>query len=589
MIPARLRLSGRDAALYGAVAALGAMLLLPYHMVSKAMPVPSFHAEAVAAAAGLLAVTALLARRDRLVLPGVAATLVAFAALPVVQALFGMVTFFQQALLGALYLLWALALAVAGATLRRELGLERVASTLAWCLVAGAAVSSLFGLAQHYQAYGALGRYIVTASGGRVWGNLAQPNHLADYLALGLASIGFLFATGRLRTLYAAAIGIVVVYVLSLTGSRAGMVYLIAMAILAGGFWLAQRSRVNRRLLLFALACMAVFYVAPAVVETPSGAPQGVAALERLAARTGEQRPRLWYAGWRLFQEAPLFGVGFRQFGYEYFLLNAELPAPRVTGLNDHAHNLVLQVAAEFGLVGVAVLLAGVAAWLWGLRRQPRDPGLWWALAIAAVIGLHSMVEYPLWYTFFLGPAALVLGLADGRTVEWRPPSGRIAQTRLLLASMLALGWFALGQLVVDYLHLEGFLAYRYRYLHATAAVNQRAKEALLDLHRRSLLAPLVELGLARSIQVDEDHLQDKLVVNDRAMRAQPVSDVVYRQAMLLAMAGEVAQGCAQWRRAVAAYPTDEATSALVLQRRLEDGVAGLAPLQACAAAMHRN
>jgi hypothetical protein len=78
---------------------------------------------------------------------------------------------------------------------------------------------------------------------------------------------------------------------------------------------------------------------------------------------------------------------------------------------------------------------------------------------------------------------------------------------------------------------------------------------------------------------VSADRLQDKLTVNERAMQVYPISDVVYRQAMLLALAGDVAGARAQWDRAVAAFPEDETTSALVLRRRVEDGLAQLAPL----------
>lgn len=577
-----------DRALVAALAALGLMLLLPYHVVTKAMPVPSFHAEALAAALGLLAVTALLPWSGRLCLPRIAWLPLAFVALLLGQALAGMLAFTQQALLASLYLLWAAALMVLGAVLRRELGLERVAAVLAWFLLAGALASSVIGLLQLYQTYGILGRFMVVSSGARVWGNLAQPNHLADYLGMGLASIAFLYASGRLRLAYTLPAAALVVHVLSLTGSRAGILYLAAMLILALFLFLGQRSAAPRRLLLFAGFSVLAYYLVPAAMAQLGAGPEGISALERLKAGAHfyEQRPRLWYVGWLLFQEAPMLGQGFRQYGLHYFLANATLPQPRVIGFNDHAHNLVLNVMAEFGLVGLAVLLAGLAGWLLGIVRQPRSLALWWAVAALAVIGLHSMVEYPLWYAFFLGPAALLLGLTDARTVEWRAGSGRrLARMRVLAGSMLLLGWLGLVQLWHDYLQLEGFLAYRYRYLHATEEVNRRAREALVDLHRKSLLAPLVELGLARSIQVSTDRLQDKLAVNTRAMQVYPISDVVYRQAMLLALDGDVAGASAQWDRAVAAFPEDETTSALVLRRRVEDGVAQLAPLLAHVAA----
>jgi hypothetical protein len=149
----------------------------------------------------------------------------------------------------------------------------------------------------------------------------------------------------------------------------------------------------------------------------------------------------------------------------------------------------------------------------------------------------------------------------------------------VVAGAALLLGWLAFVGVVRDYLILESFLAYRYRYLHATAEVNKRAKETLLEVHRTSLLAPWVELGLARSIEIDPDRLADKLAVNGRAMRAFPIEDVVYRQAMLLALAGLQAPARAQWDRAVITFPQVRQEALVVLRRRVEDGLDQLGPL----------
>ena len=49
--------------------------------------------------------------------------------------------------------------------------------------------------------------------------------------------------------------------------------------------------------------------------------------------------------------------------------------------------------------------------------------------------------------------------------------------------------------------------------------------------------------------------MTDKLTVNSQAMRAFPIDDVVYRQAMLLALAGEDEAARRQWDRAVVSFP----------------------------------
>jgi Virulence factor membrane-bound polymerase, C-terminal len=229
-------------------------------------------------------------------------------------------------------------------------------------------------------------------------------------------------------------------------------------------------------------------------------------------------------------------------------------------------------------LVGLALLGVFAALWIVGLARQPRTSAHWWLWALTTVLAVHSMLEYPLWYTFFLGVAAVVLGLGEQRGIALQlGHEGRGG--RLLLVGLLLLGWLATAELVRDYLVLENFLAFRYRYIHASTAVNRQAKEVLLDIHRSSLLAQYVELGLARTISVDPDHLADKLAVNGRAMRLFPIDDVAYRQAMLLALHGEQSAAQRQWDLAVASYPELRSDALLVVKRRVEDGLTDLRPL----------
>jgi O-antigen ligase len=564
--------------------AIGLMWVAPFLVPVKAPPVPTFHAEALAMGLGLAALIAAPAWVARLPPPRVALLPLGFVLLILLQMALRRLGFDEHGLLASLFLLWAAALMVLATLLRRELGLERVATTLAWFLFAGLVACDIIGVTQRLESYAFLRRYITIGSGARVWGNLAQPNHLADYMSLGLASLTYLFAIGRLRWAYALAIGALSLYILSLTGSRAAWFYLGALGALSAAFYGFDRTAVNRRLLIASVAALAGLYAIPLLVELlqPPSLPAPITASERLLSTfTYEQRPPIFRAAWLMFLGAPVLGVGFKQFGIQHFILNVNLPEPRVPGFTDNAHNLFLQVAAEFGLVGLLVLLAGAIPWVVGLVRQPRTPAFWWVLALACTLGIHSMLEYPLWYAFFLGVAAIVLGLGEARTLELTAAEARLRRMRVAVWSMLLLGGLVFVQVVRDYLCLENFLAFRYRYVHATAELDQRAREMLRDLHRSWLLSPWVELALARTIHVSPERLADKLAVNTRAMRGFPIDDVVYRQAMLLALAGEQAAARKQWDRAVASFPSLRAPAVTVLRRLAEDGRSELEPLLA--------
>lgn len=575
----------RERALQGSVCALGLMLVLPFLAPFKAPPIASFHPEAMAAALGLLALSVWPMFATRLELPRIALLPLGIIALIVVQLALGKLVYRQVGLLATLYLLWATALICLSGLLKRELGLERVITSLAWFLVVGALASAVIGWAQHIDS-DALGALMMPRSPDRVWANLGQSNQLADYLSLGLVSTAYLYATNRMKARWAVPTLLGLTYILSLTGSRASWVYLLGLTALSAVFLALERTQCNRRLLAFSAASLLALAVLPWVMSWlgPHVAESTPTASARLDAAVfaSEERPRIWKAAWMMFEQAPVLGVGLRRFVWHHFVLNAQFPPPRVVGFTDHAHNLPLHVLAELGLVGAAVLAVTSVLWVVGLLRQPRTAAHWWLWAAALVLAVHSMLEYPLWYTFFLGAAAVVLGMGEARTIKLSMfQQGRSG--RWLLLALLGIGWVVLGQLFRDYLLLENFLAFRYRYMHATAEVNRQAKDLLLDIHRGSLLAPYVELGLSRAISIDDEHLQDKLTINGRAMQLFPTDDMVYREAMLLGLHGDNAQAQLQWNLAAASYPEDEERALRVIKRRVDDGLTQLAPLVAYA------
>jgi hypothetical protein len=90
---------------------------------------------------------------------------------------------------------------------------------------------------------------------------------------------------------------------------------------------------------------------------------------------------------------------------------------PRFCDILDNAHNLPLQLAVELG-VPVSLLVCGGFAW-WALRQKPWaevDATRQMAWAVMAVMLLHSMVEYPLWY----GPFQIAFSLCV--VILWRRP-----------------------------------------------------------------------------------------------------------------------------------------------------------------------
>lgn len=543
-----------------AIGLLGLAWVLPFLSPNFREPIGSFYGEAVAFALGLAAITCLLLRPlwNGLVLPRAGLVLVGFVLLLALQLALGKFSYPQLHLLGALYLLWAAALALLGARLTQLMGRESFTTTLSWFALAGATISALIGLIQLWDMRGLFSPLILPQIHDRIYANTGQPNHLASQVSFGLVSLGYLWATRRLSVLAATLLAIVLLAALTVCGSRAVWIYLPTLAVLAGAALFFRPDRNSRRLFLFAIAAMAglivVQWLYGLVADSGAIAADTVAQRLRTMGMGSPVRLRFWYEAWLMFLQAPVLGVGFRQFAWNSFVLAVAVPGTVLDhGIIDHAHNLVLQIGAEFGLAGLVLLAAGLIWWARGVSLRQWTPELWWVLSILAVLGLHSMLEYPLWYAYFLGIAAVSMGSAESTAM----PTENRRGGRLVLALIAVLGVLSFANVYRDYRILQSLQGSRALQSSSAPESGDDSTRILLGMQGRSLFAPYIELALVRRMLLNPERLQDKLVLNARVMRFLPVNDLAYRQALLLAIAGDEAAARTHWNLAVANYPRD--------------------------------
>src|SRR3954470_23707547 len=110
-----------------------------------------------------------------------------------------------------------------------------------------------------------------------------------------------------------------------------------------------------------------------------------------------------------LIAQKPWTGWGWGELDWAHFM--TLYPGARFCDILDNAHSLPLHLAVELGLP-VAAIACGAIAWAL-LRIAPwreADATRQLALCVLAVILIHSLLEYPLWY----GPFQIAFGLALG-------------------------------------------------------------------------------------------------------------------------------------------------------------------------------
>lgn len=273
----------------------------------------------------------------------------------------------------------------------------------AW--VIAALVTAVIGLVQYFGVSANFGSWINRTGAGEAFGNLRQRNQYATLTNVGLAvlllhpparsasSIWRLVATALLAIGNAA------------SSSRTGMAQLVMLLIMVG-IWGGLRRAPTRRVVLAAvLAYGLAILLLPRLLGSDPDA-FGVLARLRHAGPECASRLVLWANVLDLTAEKPWGGWGWGELDYAHFV--TLYPGLRFCDILDNAHNLPLHLAVELG-VPIAVLAGGVG---WGLVVQSRPwretrPARRMAWALLALILLHSMLEYPLWY----GPFQITGGL----------------------------------------------------------------------------------------------------------------------------------------------------------------------------------
>lgn len=530
------------------------MWVLPFLYYNHAYPITTFYQEWGAALLGLCAMPLLLGRRywQQPEIPRVILLPLGLLLLLLLQYLLGKIPSLEQALLFAMYFLWMALLVMLGQRLRSELGLPLLAVVLAGFLVLGAELNALAGFVQHYRWHFFLSAVVTVKNAAAVYGNIAQPNHYADYIALGLVSLGLLHVRYSLRIWQVSLLAAPLLFVLVLSGSRSAWLYLLC---LVGMSYLWQRrDKAILPFLHYALLLLVGFVVMHFTVQMPGMAGVGgtLTPLERMSdeAGSGSIRLYLWRESLLIFMQYPLSGAGFGQFAWQHFQLGAVLRDIHIVGLYNNAHNLVMQLAAETGLAGLSILIGALI--LWGRRAwlERHTVEHWWGYAMLAVLAIHSLLEYPLWYGYFIGIAAFLLGMLDSGV--YRLAMRNMA--RLTVAVVLLCGVLSLVQLFQGYRKLESALALR-PVSGSAATYNVRLREYLLDASEFVLLRHYAELFMTGLIELNQDRLAEKLELNERAMRFVPTASVVYRQAWLLALSGRVAEAKLQLQQALWSYP----------------------------------
>lgn len=272
---------------------------------------------------------------------------------------------------------------------------------VAWVLAVTSTVSGGLGLREYFRGASPIATL-----------HYANANDFAFILATSLPLMFWLLGGRRsLRPLVMGLIGVVFAAILlslsrgTLVGLGVGFLF----------FLFTDRRRLQLTLLAGVLAAVAAVL---AVHSNPARFQEALLLKRQVAHENVTTRYELWGAAARLATDHPLLGVGPGNFQDYYNKLTGR---PVGTYTLTVAHNALLDIAAELGLVAMFLLAAFLALSFWRLSAAARmglgEPGFAQALRISLVIAVVS--AFFLSEQYFL-PFWLIGGLASAIWLKGR-------------------------------------------------------------------------------------------------------------------------------------------------------------------------
>jgi O-antigen ligase len=331
-------------------------------------------------------------------------------------------------------------------------------SLLRWLvagLLAAAVISAVLGALQYLGLAHEMSPWVNQPLKGDAFANLRQRNQFASLTSLGLvAMLGWVAARAKAQSmrrgcwLLAFALLNVLAAGVACSVSRTGaMQWVLVGVLMAAWGWRSakQDAAFGKGLVWLALAApvlVAVWSVLMPWLALQTTGEWGASMILRVTGQAQDYavcggRRVLWTNVLALIAQHPWLGWGWGETDYAHFMTGYS--SLRFCDMLDNAHDFPLHLALEFGAPFALAVMTLVGVWV--VRRTPwREQHAWRVMAWCwlVVLGLHSLLEYPLWY----GPFQMTLGLAIGLLLAApdAPVQEEAQEGPMLVAALLFIG-----------------------------------------------------------------------------------------------------------------------------------------------------
>lgn len=230
----------------------------------------------------------------------------------------------------------------------------------------------------------------------------------AGFLSMLVPSLLFLLMEGKLGKRYRLPLYFLIVLsvvALLLNGTRGAWIAVVVSCVFIGGMAVQRKKKFLLGILAAALVFVAVFSVSPMLSNR-------LASIGDMQLQSNAERILLWKSAFHMFEDHPVLGVGFSRFREEYQggYIQPEAKEPHL----GHAHNNIMHMLAECGLLGVAALFLFWLLWFsYGVSFWRRTRSVTALIFLSVLLGIFTqgLTEYNMGNSAVMKLYWMLLGL----------------------------------------------------------------------------------------------------------------------------------------------------------------------------------
>lgn len=328
--------------------------------------------------------------------------------LPFIQYLFGILYYLDIVLINSIYIFLFLILIFIIKDMPKE-DLNYLLRCFAFTLVLVGFISSLFAFFQ-FIGISKDFSFITSFSGSRPYANMAQPNNLATLLIIALIMSMYLAWKDSLNKFTVFILSICFLAGIVLTQSRTVWLFLLV-AVAVFFIFRKKIDSINFKyigLLCFSYIGMVIFL--PDFNNFLQSFGFGFLNVDEVSERatSGFLRLEIWQQMLFAIKEKPLLGYGWNQtITAQYFVADKY----DITEWVGNSHNLFLDMLVWNGVLIGSILILLILGFLIKIFKRIKSLDDLFFFLIVMCIFIHSMLEYPFSYGYFLFILAIALGV----------------------------------------------------------------------------------------------------------------------------------------------------------------------------------